>query len=178
MAQLMPLPLTVSCFSKIQIGFTFLVPAHPGGPGKGPLNARVCVCSIGNGQPSELALSARCIGALSLPLPVWLWVTWRVLGNVTSAGWQVTLCDPMWHVSSRSDVATLQTAIHLLLDCMSVCLTGTCCFCRRVSTSSWESQYYLPSLLCSITFVICLHHLLPLWVQWRALRLKHLAHVE
>ena len=34
MAQLMPLPLTVSCFSKIQIGFAFLVPAHPGGPGK------------------------------------------------------------------------------------------------------------------------------------------------
>jgi len=34
MAQLMPLSLTVSCFSKIQIGFTFLVPAHPGGPGK------------------------------------------------------------------------------------------------------------------------------------------------
>jgi len=30
MAQLMPLPLTVSCFSKIQIGFTFLVPAYPG----------------------------------------------------------------------------------------------------------------------------------------------------
>ena len=34
MAQLMPLPLTVSCCSKIQIGFTFLVPAHPGSPGK------------------------------------------------------------------------------------------------------------------------------------------------
>jgi len=34
MAQLMPLPLTVSCFSKIQIGFTFLVPAHPGSPRK------------------------------------------------------------------------------------------------------------------------------------------------
>ena len=34
MAQLMPLPLTVSCFSKIQIGFAFLVPAHPGSPGK------------------------------------------------------------------------------------------------------------------------------------------------
>ena len=37
-------------------------------------------------------------------------------GNVTSAGWQVTLCDPMWHVSSRSGVATLRTAIHLLLN--------------------------------------------------------------
>jgi len=34
----MPLPLTVCCFSKIQIGFSFLVPAHPGSPGKGPLN--------------------------------------------------------------------------------------------------------------------------------------------
>jgi len=33
-AQLMPLPFTVSCFSKIQIGFTFLVPAHPGSSGK------------------------------------------------------------------------------------------------------------------------------------------------
>ena len=43
MAQLMPLPLTVSCCSKIQIGFTFLVPAHPGSPGKGLLNGCVCV---------------------------------------------------------------------------------------------------------------------------------------
>jgi len=34
MAQLMPLPLTDSCFSKIQIGFTFLVPAHLGSSGK------------------------------------------------------------------------------------------------------------------------------------------------
>ena len=40
---------------------------------------------------------------------------WGNGGNVTSAGWQVTLCDPMWHVSSRSGVATLRTAIHLLL---------------------------------------------------------------
>jgi len=34
MAQLMPLPLTVSCFSKIQNGITFLVLAHPGNPGQ------------------------------------------------------------------------------------------------------------------------------------------------
>jgi len=44
-AQLMPLPLTVSCFCKIQIGFTFLVPAHPGNSGiAGPLAA------LGGGQ--------------------------------------------------------------------------------------------------------------------------------
>jgi len=42
-AQLMPLPLTVSCFSKIQIGFTFLVPAHLGSPVKRAVK-RVCVC--------------------------------------------------------------------------------------------------------------------------------------
>jgi len=43
MAKLMPLPLTVSCFSKIQIGFTFLVRAYLGSPGKGPLNVCMCV---------------------------------------------------------------------------------------------------------------------------------------
>jgi len=44
MAQLMPLPLTVSCFSKILIGFTFLVPADPGSPGQRAVK-RVYVCS-------------------------------------------------------------------------------------------------------------------------------------
>ena len=43
MAQRIPLALTVSCFSKIQIGFTFLVPAHLGSPGQKAVK-RVCVC--------------------------------------------------------------------------------------------------------------------------------------
>ena len=43
-AQLMPLPLIVSCFSKIQIGFTFLVPAHAGSPRQRAIK-RVCVCA-------------------------------------------------------------------------------------------------------------------------------------
>ena len=42
-AQLMPLPLSGSCFSKIQNGFAFLVPAYLGSPGKGAIK-RVCVC--------------------------------------------------------------------------------------------------------------------------------------
>ena len=41
----MPLLLTVSCFSEIQIGFTFLVPADPGSPGKRAVK-RVCVSVI------------------------------------------------------------------------------------------------------------------------------------
>jgi len=43
MAQLMPLPLTISCFSKIQIGFTFLVLGHSGSPGQRAVK-RVCMC--------------------------------------------------------------------------------------------------------------------------------------
>jgi len=44
MAQLMPPPLTVSCFSKIQIVFTFLVLAYPGSPGQMGVK-QVCVCA-------------------------------------------------------------------------------------------------------------------------------------
>jgi len=43
MSQLMPLPLTSSCSSKIQIGFTFLVLAHPGSTEQRPVK-RVCLC--------------------------------------------------------------------------------------------------------------------------------------
>jgi len=42
MAQLMPLRLTVSCFSKIQIGFAFLVPTDPSSPGKRAIK-QVCL---------------------------------------------------------------------------------------------------------------------------------------
>ena len=51
MAQLMPLPLTVSCSSKIQIVFTFLVPAHLGSPGQSAVK-RVCVCVYVTGSDS------------------------------------------------------------------------------------------------------------------------------
>jgi len=40
--------LIVACFSKIHIGFTFLVPTHLGSPGKGPLNGRVCTYGLGS----------------------------------------------------------------------------------------------------------------------------------
>jgi len=64
MAQLMPLPLTVSCSSKIQIGFTFPVPAHLGSPGQRAVN--VCF-STGNGQPREPALCQLYCRPLQLP---------------------------------------------------------------------------------------------------------------
>jgi len=45
MTQLMPLPLSISCFRKIQIGFTFQVLAHLGGPGQRAVK-RVCVLGV------------------------------------------------------------------------------------------------------------------------------------
>jgi len=67
MVQLMPLPLTVSCFSKIQIIFTFLIPAHLGSPGKGPLN--VCVLALFGYDPKrnsdKIALSREGSGLVS-----------------------------------------------------------------------------------------------------------------
>ena len=61
MAQLMPLPLVVCCFSEILIGFTFLVLAHLGSPGKGPLNG--CV------QVSKL-VSNKCIAVRKVATPL------------------------------------------------------------------------------------------------------------
>ena len=49
MAQLMPLPLTVSCFSKIQVGFTFLVQADPDSPRQRAVKW-VCVCVVLGGK--------------------------------------------------------------------------------------------------------------------------------
>ena len=60
MAQLMPLLLTVSCFSKIQIGFTFLVPAHLRSAGKGPLNGCfVCIAQRNFFIPWELSTGVK-----------------------------------------------------------------------------------------------------------------------
>jgi len=59
-AQLMPLQLTVSCLSKIQIGFTFLVPVHLGSSGKRAVK-RVCVCAC------VRACVRVCVRACGLP---------------------------------------------------------------------------------------------------------------
>ena len=69
MAQLMPLPLTVSCFSKIQSGFTFLVLAHLGSPGKRAVK-RVCVLYL---QISERKFDASyTLAVCGTPTPLLL----------------------------------------------------------------------------------------------------------
>ena len=73
-AQLMPLPLTVSCFSKKQIGFTSLVPAHPGNPGKRAIK-RVCVCVFG--QENRIFLATRSVLWPKICRKCDSWGSWR-----------------------------------------------------------------------------------------------------
>jgi len=56
MAKLMPLPLTVSCFSKIQIGFTFLLLAHMGSPGQRAVKRLQCGGQVHNGAQDNRLL--------------------------------------------------------------------------------------------------------------------------
>jgi len=69
MAQLIPLPLTVSCSSKIQIFFTFLVPVHLGSPGQRAVK-RVCVCVL----MREEAIKQWLTSHLTQPKPLHYWV--------------------------------------------------------------------------------------------------------
>ena len=77
-AQLMPLPLTVSCFSKVQIGFTFLVLAHPGSPGQRAIK-RVCLMAFLM-LPAQYLEKRLCNGRVSVCLS-------RRLTAAVACGW-------------------------------------------------------------------------------------------
>jgi len=70
MAQLMPLPLTVCRFSKIQIGFAYLVPAHLGSPGQRAFKrvyvcVCVCMCASKHKISVTVNIEQRCSGTLN-----------------------------------------------------------------------------------------------------------------
>ena len=85
MAQLMPPLLTVSCSSKIQIGFTFLVPAHLGSPGQRAVK-RVCVCVL----LSLLICEIRGSDCLN-------WMRILICATIKLLGWTGNKC---WNLAS------------------------------------------------------------------------------
>ena len=90
MAQLMPLPLTVSCFSKIQIGFTFLLPAYPGSPGKRAVElVCVCVCCL-------TSLASQCSPLDAIMLAVTVCVLVYIGTDKTTSGAQLWACFGCW----------------------------------------------------------------------------------
>ena len=122
MAQLVPLPLTVCCFTKIQIGFTFLVPVHVGSPGK----RASYVCAKLSGI-HLLLTEVLCGEVLLLCLCVCLSVCVLDVAPLT--------------VSQASYVCAKLSGVHLLLTevlcgevlllctvsvCLSVCLCVRC----------------------------------------------------
>ena len=66
-------------------------------------------------------------------------------GNVTSAGWQVTLGDLIWHVSFRNGEAGLLTKRELLLHS----LTGTLLF-LSLQLSVLFQEHQLPK--CALAY--------------------------
>ena len=97
MAQLMPLPLTVSCFSKVQIGFTFLVLAYLGSPGKRAVK-RVCQC-----------------------------VCMCVCGYENTAVSDNTSCRAGWYtvcVLSKNNLLVCHFKIFCLIFCLTGCCIG------------------------------------------------------
>jgi len=117
MAQLMPQPLTVSCFSKTQIGFTFLALAHLGSPGKRAVNGCVCVMTL---------------GLRTCNLLVWLVTDAAVQGlrNV-----QVSVRPSVFPVGSR------RLSVHICRRCQSAVASGQrhCCDPRRIDADLFHT---------------------------------------
>ena len=95
MAQLMLLPLTVSCLSKIQIGFTFLVLAHLGSPGKRAVKrVCVCVCYITKCMVLRCARNCHALGHRGLTssffIPLWKRHCFPYVGLLTSVAYHHT----------------------------------------------------------------------------------------
>ena len=107
MAQLMPLPLTVSCSSKIQIGFTFLVPAYPGCPGKEAIKwLRECCESVdaAGGKLGQRRLRSTAAGAVGEPGR-----SGRTLENASHAGRHARSPGPRRHADAHRRRYILQT---------------------------------------------------------------------
>jgi len=129
----MPLPLTVSCFSKIQIGFTFLVPAHPGSPGKRAIK-RVCVCVCWFLAPQYMVLPVCCF---SLDCAFWIGST--LLTDVYSCRFYTHFTSFDYH-----STAILQRVFHHILINSYIIMN------KLSQETVWQEWYILVNAQCEI----------------------------
>jgi len=124
MSQLMPLPLTVSCLSKIQIGFTFLVLAHPGSPRQRAVK-RVCVSvwkwpAQGTGTVPTVSAHFRSLFSI-----IYLTVA------------QITRCCLAYDMNTRTTMEMHDTALSVAqIHNRSISGTAALCHSSTVSRNS------------------------------------------
>ena len=134
MFQLMPLPLTVSCFSKIQIGFAFLVPAHLCSPGKMAVKSLcVCVCVCVCARVHVCACARDCFSQLTVSV-------FNRKHDVTKIEFQSFRCEQLIHLSF---MCLYEPFKHSLL----------CCFGNFVVLCTFGN--YLFFTLCILMVFMC-----------------------
>ena len=145
MAQLMPLPLTVFCFSKIQIGFTFLVLAHPCCPRKCLImsfGASILLVGQQGGHPACIKLSGGVLAWLSVwsEVQTCIWPSWCHCHSLSLASVKSRLVLPFWFRLTR--VVLDKGPLN---EC--VCVHAYACACARVcACACWRSfdlHYFL-----------------------------------
>ena len=175
MAQLMPLPLAVSCFSKTQIGFTFLVPAHPGSPGQRAVkrvrvivsflllwryvsvDVSLCLCicvSVASrycvktaGRIQLVYLTQRLSVSCQHCVVRKLWVSPK---NTTSA----TLCETL-------DLRKFCYGVSVIMVCCQLCSTkvDACSVNKKLSYRRVTSRCVLSVVILPITTQQCTNYL-------------------
>ena len=144
MAQLMPLPLTVFCFSKIQTGFTFLVPADPGSSGQMAVK-RVCVCVCVmdcRWRPVTTTLQWR----HSMLLTPWS-------ASTRPASMRTTSCSSTdWMRRSASAHCSSTTASIIQDTALQLQWHAEACSCREHITNSVIGVSRPPVLDCGTTY--------------------------
>jgi len=117
MAQLMPLPLTFYCFSEIEIGFIFLVPAHPGSPRKRVVK-QVCVC----------------VCVRSAVATMWPFIVLQELATCAAPPRLLSPASASSHSYSLRPYAPQQKTPIVCLIWQTVTLLYACCFTSHIDT--------------------------------------------
>jgi len=138
MAQLMPLPLIVSCFIKIQIGGTFPVPFTRVVPDKGPLNGCVCVCVCCYANDSNHCATAQASHAVCR-WREWLHSMAFICALAASVTWAPA--SNIWNSQLNALSVISRCACYRLMSSSLFLFSSVACFmteCCRVDDTSPE----------------------------------------
>jgi len=155
----MSLLLTVSCFSKIQIGFTFLVPAHLGSPGQRAIK-RVCVCVCNICMIFVQSNAASCEITLSVIINVVCCGLQDLFTDVQHVALMWLFRTSMWSIHHALSSANPVTQASLLQVSMKMELWSASVshLCHCFSSLLWYWQTVWALLLSFYQYTLCSVH--------------------